>query len=85
MGAFKTGALLGFGIGYMRGSKAGRPRYDRINQQIKKLDLPNKMEPVKTQGKAALTSAMEKAAGVKSKVSIGSGKSSSSSNNGSTA
>lgn len=77
MGAFKTGAIVGFGIGYLRGAKAGRPRYEQITKKIKQMDLPTKVEPVKVQGKAALTSVMEKAGGVKSKVSIGSNKSSS--------
>lgn len=74
MGAFKTGALAGFAIGYMKGAKAGRPRYDQINEKIKKMDLPTKIEPVKSQGRAALTSVMEKAGGIGQKVSIGSSK-----------
>lgn len=74
MGAFKTGALVGFGIGYMKGAKAGRPRYEQITEKVKKMDLPHKIEPVKIQGKAALTSVMEKAGGIGNKVSIGSSK-----------
>lgn len=74
MGAFKTGALAGFALGYMKGAKAGRPRYDQINEKIKKMDISTKFEPVKTQGKAALTSVMEKAGGIGNKVSHGSSK-----------
>ena len=32
MGRFKTGVVLGFAAGYVRGSKAGRERYEQINR-----------------------------------------------------
>ena len=31
---FKTGALVGFAIGYYLGAKAGRGRYEQINRWI---------------------------------------------------
>ncbi len=34
---FKTGALVGFAVGYYLGSKAGRERYEQINTWIDQL------------------------------------------------
>lgn len=90
MGAFKTGAMVGFGVGYMQGAKAGRQRYEQIQQKMKKVaDSPTvkkAIEPVKPMvnakiesGKEMMGSVMSKAAGVKS------GSSSSSPNSGATA
>jgi membrane protein DedA with SNARE-associated domain len=31
---FKMGALLGFGVGYYLGARAGRERYEQINNWI---------------------------------------------------
>lgn len=93
MGAFKTGAILGFGIGYMQGAKAGRQRYEQIQLKIKKVTesptVKKAIEPVKPvvnarieSGKELMGSVMSKAAGVKS----GSSKASTgSSNNGGSA
>jgi hypothetical protein len=68
MGAFRRGALIGFGIGYLQGAKAGRPRYDQIMQKVNKVDLG----PVKEQGQKALTVVKEKTGEVKSKIAKGS-------------
>ena len=34
---FKSGALIGFAVGYVQGSKAGRDRYEQINRGWKKV------------------------------------------------
>jgi hypothetical protein len=76
MGAFRTGALIGFGVGYMQGAKAGRQRYEQIQQKIRKVaDSPTvkkAIEPVKPMvnarlesGKELMGSVMSRAAGVK--------------------
>ncbi|HVL51704.1 MAG TPA: hypothetical protein VM754_09440 [Actinomycetota bacterium] len=77
MGAFKTGAIIGFGLGYMQGAKAGRQRYEQIQQKMKKVSesptVKKAIEPVKPMvnaklesGKELMGSVMSKAAGVKS-------------------
>ncbi len=77
MGAFKTGAMVGFGIGYMQGAKAGRQRYEQIQQKIKKVSesptVKKAIEPVKPivnakleSGKELMGSVMSKAGGTKS-------------------
>ncbi|MGQ0679542.1 MAG: hypothetical protein ACT4OM_07790 [Actinomycetota bacterium] len=71
MGAFRRGALIGFGVGYLRGAKAGRPRYEQITQKVQKMNLPQTMEPIRAKGKVALTSVMEKTGGIKDKVGSG--------------
>ncbi|HEX2178348.1 MAG TPA: hypothetical protein VHL54_02350 [Actinomycetota bacterium] len=76
MGAFRTGALIGFGMGYMQGAKAGRQRYEQIQTKIRKVaDSPTvkkAIEPVKPMvnsklesGKELMGTVMNKAAGVK--------------------
>jgi hypothetical protein len=37
MGGFRRGILLGLGIGYLQGAKAGRQRYDQIKESMDKL------------------------------------------------
>jgi hypothetical protein len=34
---FKTGLIVGFGFGYVKGSKAGRERYEQIKRNWKKV------------------------------------------------
>jgi hypothetical protein len=68
MGSFKKGMIVGYGIGYMQGAKAGRERYDQIMQKIKKVDLDKTLAPVKDQGQKVLTSVMEKSGDVKNKL-----------------
>ncbi len=46
---FKTGAMVGFGVGYYLGTQAGRERYEQINQWIDQL-----------RGSEAVTAATEK-------------------------
>lgn len=83
MGAFKTGAIIGFGIGYMQGAKAGRQRYEQIQLKLKKVSesptVKRAIEPMKPMvnaklesGKEMMGSVMSKAAGVKSGSSSGS-------------
>jgi hypothetical protein len=67
MGAFRRGALIGFGIGYLQGAKAGRSRYDQIMQKVNQVD----MGPVKEQGQRALSTVKEKTGEVKSKLNKG--------------
>ena len=86
MGAFKTGAIIGFGLGYMQGAKAGRQRYEQIQQKMKKVSesptVKKAIEPVKPMvnaklesGKELMGSVMSKAAGVKSGSTTSSGSS----------
>lgn len=76
MGAFKTGAIVGFGVGYMQGAKAGRQRYEQIQQKMKKVSesptVKKAIEPMRPMvaaklesGKDLMGSVMSKAAGVK--------------------
>jgi hypothetical protein len=87
MGAFKTGAIIGFGVGYMQGAKAGRQRYEQIQLKLKKVSesptVKKAIEPMKPMvnaklesGKEMMGSVMSKAAGVKSGSSSGSASSS---------
>ena len=69
MGSFKKGVIVGFGIGYMQGAKAGRERYDQIMKKIKQVDFDKTLAPVKDQGQKVLTVVMEKSGGVKGKLS----------------
>ncbi len=82
MGAFKTGAIIGFGVGYMQGAKAGRQRYEQIQLKMKKFSesptVKKAIEPMKpmvaaklSSGKDLMGSVMSKAAGVKSGSSSG--------------
>lgn len=83
MGAFKTGAIVGFGIGYMQGAKAGRQRYEQLRLKIHKVTespaLKKAIEPMKPvveakleSGKELMGSMMSRAAGVKEGSSSGS-------------
>ncbi len=76
MGAFKSGAIAGFAVGYMQGAKAGRQRYEQIQLKIKKFSesptVKKAIEPMKPMvaaklesGKDMMGSVMSKAAGVK--------------------
>lgn len=76
MGAFKSGAIAGFAVGYMQGAKAGRQRYEQIQLKIKKVSesptVKKAIEPMKPMvaaklesGKDLMGSVMSKAAGVK--------------------
>lgn len=76
MGAFKTGAIVGFGIGYMQGAKAGRQRYEQLKLKINKVTdspaLKKAYEPMRPvvdakleSGKELMSSVMSRAAGVK--------------------
>jgi hypothetical protein len=81
MGAFKSGAIAGFAVGYMQGAKAGRQRYEQIQLKIKKVSesptVKKAIEPMKPMvaaklesGKEMMGSVMSKAAGVKGGSSI---------------
>ncbi len=76
MGAFKTGIVIGFGVGYLQGAKAGRRRYEQIQLKVKKLSgspaVQKAIEPMRPMvaakietGKEMMGSVMSKAAGVK--------------------
>lgn len=76
MGAFKSGAIAGFAVGYMQGAKAGRQRYEQIQLKIKKVSesptVKKAIEPMKPMvsaklesGKEMMGSVMSKASGVK--------------------
>ncbi len=49
---FKLGLLTGFGAGYYLGAKAGRERYEQINDSIRKLRRSDTFEAVTEQAKS---------------------------------
>lgn len=73
---FKTGALVGFAIGYVKGSKAGRQRYEELKLKLDKLShspaVRKAIQPVQPlvdakmeAGKEMFGSVMSRASGVK--------------------
>jgi hypothetical protein len=72
MGSFRRGVMIGFAVGYTRGAKAGRQRYEQIKAKLDKLTSTPQFKQVSEQatsvlnkgistGKEALSSAMGKA------------------------
>ncbi|HEX2259269.1 MAG TPA: hypothetical protein VHJ40_05940 [Actinomycetota bacterium] len=72
MGSFRRGVLIGFALGYTKGAKAGRQRYEQIKAKLDKLTSTPQFKQVSEQatsvlskgistGKDALSTAMGKA------------------------
>ena len=72
MGSFRRGVLIGFAVGYTKGAKAGRQRYEQIKAKLDKVTSTPQFKQVSEQatsvlskgistGKDALSTAMGKA------------------------
>ncbi len=72
MGSFRRGVMIGFAVGYTKGAKAGRQRYEQIKAKLDKLTSTPQFKQVSEQatsvlskgistGKDALSTAMGKA------------------------
>lgn len=57
----RTGFVLGFGAGYYLGAKAGRQRYEQINQAIEKLKGTEVYETATSKAKEAVDVGVERA------------------------
>ncbi len=94
MGSFRRGVMIGFAVGYTRGAKAGRQRYEQIKAKLDKLSSTPQFKQVSEQatsvlskgistGKEALSTAMGKANELQK--GLASSKAASNSNSGSAA
>ena len=71
---FRAGLVTGFAAGYYLGAKAGRQRYEQINQQLRKLRRSDAYQTATTKAKEAVGEGVDKAKGlVESKVGDGKG------------
>jgi hypothetical protein len=72
MGSFRRGVMIGFAVGYTKGAKAGRQRYEQIKARLDKLTSTPQFKQVSetasslvstglSTGKEALSSAVGKA------------------------
>ena len=61
---FKTGLVIGFGAGYVMGSKAGRERYEQIQRWFDGFVSNDQVQRASTKGRAAANIATERARGV---------------------
>lgn len=57
---FKSGAFIGFAVGYVQGSKAGRDRYEQINRTWKKVKQTPTYQTVMSQVNQALGAGVRK-------------------------
>jgi hypothetical protein len=92
MGSFRRGVMIGFAVGYTKGAKAGRQRYEQIKAKLDKLTSTPQFKQVSEQattvmskglstGKEALSTAMGKASELQK--GLASSKTGSNSNSGS--
>jgi hypothetical protein len=58
---FRFGAMIGFGVGYYFGAKAGRERYVQLQRTIEKLRSSPTVEQATVKAKDAATAAVDKA------------------------
>jgi len=54
---FKLGLITGFGAGYYLGAKAGRERYEQINESLRKLKRSDTFEAVTEQAQSMASGA----------------------------
>jgi len=59
--SFRLGFVIGGGVGYYLGSKAGRQRYDQINRAVRRLKRSDAFETVTDKAKSTLGDGAEKA------------------------
>jgi len=60
---FRTGFLIGCGIGYVLGAKAGRERYDQIMALVGKVTGDERVKTVAGKGKAVVDLTAERVKG----------------------
>lgn len=58
---FRLGFVIGGGVGYYLGSKAGRQRYDQINRVMRRLRKSEAFETAADKAKSTLGGGVEKA------------------------
>ncbi|HVL33126.1 MAG TPA: YtxH domain-containing protein [Actinomycetota bacterium] len=56
---FRFGAMLGFGAGYLMGTKAGRERYEEIMQRLDRFAQAERVQDIKAQATRALEQVKE--------------------------
>ena len=61
---FKTGLVVGFGAGYVLGSKAGRERYDQIQRWFDGFMSNDQVQRLGTKGVAVADIAGQRARGI---------------------
>jgi uncharacterized protein YjbJ (UPF0337 family) len=61
--AFRTGFLIGLGIGYVFGAKAGRERYDQIMSAVGKVTGDERVKTLTDKGKAVADMTAERVKG----------------------
>ncbi|HUQ63042.1 MAG TPA: hypothetical protein VM121_04770 [Acidimicrobiales bacterium] len=59
--SFRLGFVIGGGVGYYLGSKAGRQRYDQINRAVRRLKRSDAFETATDKAKSTLGDGVEKA------------------------
>ncbi len=71
---FRLGMITGFGAGYYLGAKAGRERYEQINQKLRKARRSEAFEVAADRTRATLEEGVDKARDlVESRMGNGSG------------
>ena len=56
---FKSGLIVGFGVGYVLGSKAGRERYEQIMQSVNEATARPEVQDLVAKGKGLMDKANE--------------------------
>jgi hypothetical protein len=60
---FRLGLIVGFGVGYYLGTKAGRERYEQLNAMIRKAKRSEVYEEATDKAKAVIDLTVERAKG----------------------
>ena len=58
---FRSGLMVGFGVGYYYGAKAGRERFDKIDGVLRRLGAAESIDLASGKARAALDLGMERA------------------------
>jgi len=56
---FKTGLIIGFGAGYVLGTKAGRERYEQIMESVNEATARPEVQDLVAKGKGLMDKANE--------------------------
>ena len=59
--AFRSGLIIGLGVGYVLGAKAGRERYDQIMETFADLTSRPEVQDVVAKGRGLMDSAAQQA------------------------
>lgn len=57
--AFRTGLLIGFGVGYVLGAKAGRERYEQIMEAVHEITTRPEVQDAIAGGRSLMDSATQ--------------------------